>query len=180
MTNKFEDYFDVGFDEKYDRSHIINRPAILSNEYLARDQMVYQRLQKKVPDASFRERKIDPVEKLFDSFLYSPKFEELREKFFEKMLKSPEGIGLFDRKLDEKLKETMMFDMPYIAGEATAVVIIEEISRDEAKDRIITYFNENGNDIYPSDISEKLHIDYDLLWEIINELEEEGFIQTGE
>jgi len=61
------------------------------------------------------------------------------------------------------------------------VIYIEQMSRDDAKEKIRTYFNDNEDeDVYPSDLSEKLHIDYQLVWDIIKELKEEEFIETGD
>lgn len=60
------------------------------------------------------------------------------------------------------------------------VVVIEEISRGEAKKRISECLNEIDEKIYPSEIAERLHIDYDLCVEIIEELLKEGKIEIVE
>lgn len=60
------------------------------------------------------------------------------------------------------------------------VVVIEEISREEAKKRISECLNEIDEKIYPSEIAERLHIDYDLCVEIIEELLKEGKIEIVE
>jgi len=62
----------------------------------------------------------------------------------------------------------------------TKVIVIEEISKKEAKDKIKKFFAENEGDFYPSDITERLHIDYDMVWDILEELEEEGIIEEGD
>jgi len=61
-----------------------------------------------------------------------------------------------------------------------SVIVIEEISKEEAKSRISGYLSEIDEKIYPSEIAEKLHIDYDLCVEIIKELLDEGKIETVE
>lgn len=111
------------------------------------------------------------IELFTKELMHTTHFSELVEEFLE----SPRGQELLNKKI-----EKAMVNMPQIMGESTAVVIIEELTKDEAKERIINYFDENEKDVYPSDLSEKLHIDYDLVWEIVNELEEEGVIETGE
>ena len=50
------------------------------------------------------------------------------------------------------------------------VLVIEEMDSKEAKKRISEYLNKNDSKIYPSEIAEQLHIDYDLCVEIIEEL----------
>jgi hypothetical protein len=60
------------------------------------------------------------------------------------------------------------------------VVVIEEISREEAKKRITECLNETDGKIYPSEISELLHIDYDLCVEIIEEFLKKGKIEIAE
>lgn len=60
------------------------------------------------------------------------------------------------------------------------VVVIEEISRGDAKKRISECLNEIDEKIYPSEIAERLHIDYDLCVEIIEELLKEGKIEIVE
>lgn len=60
------------------------------------------------------------------------------------------------------------------------VVMIEEISREEAKKRISECLNEIDEKIYPSEIAEQLHIDYELCVEIIEGLLKEGKIEIVE
>lgn len=61
------------------------------------------------------------------------------------------------------------------------IIYIEQMSRSDAKSKIISYFDANEDEeVYPSEISENLHIDYDLVWEIVSELKDEGFIETGD
>lgn len=59
------------------------------------------------------------------------------------------------------------------------IIIIDEISQGEARKRIVDYLEEHDL-VYPSELSENLHIDYDLVWEIIGELDEEGIIEPGD
>ncbi len=58
--------------------------------------------------------------------------------------------------------------------------MIEEIGREEAKKRISECLSEIDEKIYPSEIAERLHIDYDLCVEIIEELFEDGKIEIVE
>ncbi len=62
----------------------------------------------------------------------------------------------------------------------TKVSVIEEISKDVAKKRISECLCEIDEKIYPSEIAERLHIDYDLCVEIIEELLKEGEIEIVE
>ena len=62
----------------------------------------------------------------------------------------------------------------------TKVSVIEEISKDEAKKRISECLCEIDEKIYPGEIAEWLHIDYDLCVEIIEELLKEGEIEIME
>jgi ribosomal protein S25 len=111
------------------------------------------------------------IELFNKEIIHTTHFSELVEQFLE----SPPGQDLINKKIEEA-----MVNMPQVMGESTEDVIIEELTKDEARERIINYFDENERDVYPSDLSEKLHINYDLVWEIVNELEEEGVIETGE
>lgn len=56
------------------------------------------------------------------------------------------------------------------------VIIINEMTKKEAKTKIKSFFDENKEDYYPSDISKKLHIEYELVLEICEELVNEGLI----
>ena len=58
--------------------------------------------------------------------------------------------------------------------------LIEPKSRKYAKKRISECLNEIDEKIYPSEIAERLHIDYDLCVEIIEELLKEGKIEIVE
>jgi hypothetical protein len=55
---------------------------------------------------------------------------------------------------------------------------IREIQREQAKEEVQTYFKEHhGETIYPSDIMEALSLDYELVYEICEELEREGMVK---
>ena len=60
------------------------------------------------------------------------------------------------------------------------IIVIEEITKKEAKEKVKNFFETFDGDIYPSELSEKLHIDYELVWEVLKELEGEGLVETGE
>ena len=60
------------------------------------------------------------------------------------------------------------------------VLIIEEVSKDKAKKKISNLLNKIDKQIYPSEIAEQLHIDYELCVEIIEELLEEEKIEIVE
>ncbi len=60
------------------------------------------------------------------------------------------------------------------------VVIIEEICKEEAKKRISECLCEIEDKMYPSEIAERLRIDYDLCVEIIEELMKKGEIEVVE
>lgn len=55
---------------------------------------------------------------------------------------------------------------------------IREIPREQAKEEVRIYFKQHhGEAIYPSDIMEALSLDYDLVYEICEELEKEGMVK---
>jgi len=55
---------------------------------------------------------------------------------------------------------------------------IREIPRDQAKEEIRAFFKaHDGETIYPSDVMEALSLDYDLVYEICEELEKEGMVK---
>jgi len=94
-----------------------------------------------------------------------------------------EDIALFD--LDNIPK--LAFDHSKIIEDAKEyiddilsekVVIINDIPRDEAKEKIKELIKQG--DIYPDDISEKLHVDFKLVMEIVEELIKEGKIAVVE
>lgn len=60
------------------------------------------------------------------------------------------------------------------------VSIIEDIPKEEAKERIKELIKQSENGIYPDDISEKLHIDFKLVMEIVDELIKEEKIAVVE
>jgi hypothetical protein len=60
----------------------------------------------------------------------------------------------------------------------TNIAFVDDISRDEAKERILGYFEGHAETIYPSELSEWLCIDYELVWSILKELESEGKISS--
>ena len=59
-------------------------------------------------------------------------------------------------------------------------IVIEEVSRDEAKEKISDFLDKISKQIYPSKIAEQLRIDYELCVEIIEELLEEEKIEIVE
>jgi hypothetical protein len=83
-------------------------------------------------------------------------------------------LSKLEELIDEKLEAYHQLNKEQVENK---VIIIEEISREEAKTRIIQFFKENDGDFYPSDITQKLHIDYDMVWDILGELENEGMIE---
>lgn len=61
---------------------------------------------------------------------------------------------------------------------AEKMLQLREIPRDQAKEEIRKFFQDHhGESIYPSDILQALHLDYDLIYEICEELEKEGKIK---
>lgn len=61
---------------------------------------------------------------------------------------------------------------------AEEMLQLREIPREQAKEEIRKFFQDHhGEAIYPSDILEALHLDYDLVYEICEELEKEGKIK---
>ena len=60
------------------------------------------------------------------------------------------------------------------------VLIIEEVSRNEARKQISDLLDKIDKQIYPSEIAEQLHIDYNLCVEIIEKLLEEEKIEIVE
>lgn len=60
------------------------------------------------------------------------------------------------------------------------VVVVREITKDKAKEEIIEYFKEHPNrDIFPTDLNIELKIPYDLVVEILDDLEDENLIEEG-
>ena len=60
------------------------------------------------------------------------------------------------------------------------LVVIKRISKDKARKEISDLLNKIDDKIYPSEIAEQLHIDYNLCVEIIEELLKEGEIEFVE
>lgn len=60
------------------------------------------------------------------------------------------------------------------------ILVIEEVSRNKAKKGISDLLDKIDKQIYPSEIAEQLHIDYNLCVEIIEELLEEEKIEFVE
>lgn len=61
---------------------------------------------------------------------------------------------------------------------AEKFVEIREIPSDQAKEEIRAFFKaHDGEAIYPSDVMEALSLDYDLVYEICEELEKEGAVK---
>lgn len=61
---------------------------------------------------------------------------------------------------------------------AEKILEIREIPREQAKEEVRAFFKaHHGEAIYPSDVMEALSLDYDLVYEICEELEQEGKIK---
>jgi hypothetical protein len=61
---------------------------------------------------------------------------------------------------------------------AVDIIDLRDISKDQAKGEIAAYFKEHdGENIYAFDIMEALRIEYGLVAEILEELEDEGKIK---
>jgi predicted transcriptional regulator len=59
-------------------------------------------------------------------------------------------------------------------------IVIEDMNNNEAKKRISEHLNKVDGKIYPSEIADQLHIDYDQCVEVIEELLKEGKIEIVE
>ncbi len=60
------------------------------------------------------------------------------------------------------------------------IIVVQEISKEDAKVRIKELFDKHSNEnIYPSEVAEKLHIDYDLVLEIVEDLLKEDEIEVA-
>lgn len=59
------------------------------------------------------------------------------------------------------------------------VIVLREITREEAKTEIIDIFA-SGETLYYSDISERLRIDLEVVVEICRELQAEGVIRVDD
>jgi hypothetical protein len=58
------------------------------------------------------------------------------------------------------------------------VLEVREIPREQAKEEIRAFFKDHhGKAIYPSDVMEALSLDYDLVYELCEELEREGMVR---
>jgi len=58
------------------------------------------------------------------------------------------------------------------------VIVIQEVTENEARDMILKLLDEIGEDIiYPDEISHKLRIDFDMVMKIIKDLKTEGTIE---
>ncbi|MBM4275932.1 MAG: hypothetical protein FJ134_15955 [Deltaproteobacteria bacterium] len=64
------------------------------------------------------------------------------------------------------------------ANSAERFLEIREIPREQAKKEVRAFFEaHHGKAIYPSDVMEALALDYDLVYEICEELEKEGAVK---
>ena len=61
-----------------------------------------------------------------------------------------------------------------------SVIRIREVDRSKAKEEISDLLDKIDKQIYPSEVADKLHIDYNLCIEIIEELLEEEKIEIVE
>lgn len=60
------------------------------------------------------------------------------------------------------------------------IIVVQEISKEDAKARIKELFDKHsGENIYPSEVAEKLQIDYDLVLEIVEDLIKEDEIEVA-
>lgn len=60
------------------------------------------------------------------------------------------------------------------------VIIVETISKEDAKERIKELIDQTDTKFYPDEIAEKLHIDFQLVMEIMDELIKEEKIEVIE
>jgi len=75
-------------------------------------------------------------------------------------------------KLEKELDEIKRANKPHI-------IVLREISREDAKKEILGLLdNLKGEQIYPSDIADKLSIDFLMVMDILDELEKEEEIEV--
>lgn len=60
------------------------------------------------------------------------------------------------------------------------IVVLETVTREEAKERIEELIRQTEGEFYPDEIAEKLCIDFQLVMEIVNELIDEKEIEVAE
>jgi hypothetical protein len=95
----------------------------------------------------------------------------------------PEGSainsGLYNEVIRLRIENQQLREQVAAMQADNAVMLeIREIPRDQAKDEIRQFFKDHhGEKIYPSDIMESLALDYDLVYEICEELEKDGEIK---
>jgi len=82
-------------------------------------------------------------------------------------------IQLLDRvsKLEKEIDELKKANGPH-------VIVLQEISREEAKQRVIELLDSlKGERIYPDEIADKLGIEFSMVMDILDELEKEEEIE---
>jgi hypothetical protein len=57
------------------------------------------------------------------------------------------------------------------------VLLIREISREDAVSEISDFLRRSASEVYPSDISDALRIDYNLVMDVVKELHSKGKIE---
>lgn len=92
-------------------------------------------------------------------------------------------VGIMENMIDEKLESfARRLNNSVCVDEQIEpkIIVIEEMSENKAREKIKMFFNDFNGDIYPSELSEKLRIDYELVWKILKELEDADEIETGD
>lgn len=93
------------------------------------------------------------------------------------LLQKVSEIPILEKKIDKLTQQVS----DLTSEEEPSIIYIKQMTKEDAKEKIKDYFDEHSQeDIFPSELSEKLCVDYELVWEIIKELVEEGNIETGE
>ncbi|MFQ6056415.1 MAG: hypothetical protein ACE5KT_04610 [Methanosarcinales archaeon] len=57
------------------------------------------------------------------------------------------------------------------------IIELRDVDRETAKKEILDYYKKNER-AYPSDVADDLRLDWDLVWEITEELEKEGQLEV--
>ncbi len=76
-------------------------------------------------------------------------------------------------KLEKELEEIKKANEPRI-------IVLQEISREEAKKRIVRLINglDKNEQIYPDEIADKLSIDFQIVMDVLAELEKNGKVEV--
>lgn len=168
----FKNLKNNSFLEVYDhKAGKFNRSRKLGEEYLGWEISKIQRFPTNMPPLRDKEH-YGNFEKIIKTLIESPTMEKYRDELTEKLLESPKGQELLNRKIEEIKGEYEDIEVPFICDMSRE--ISDDLAEIEIKDFITRLKSKGIKEFNLLDVSLKTNLPFDQIDRILERLQKKG------